>query len=723
LTPRQRQLQWWGSHSVDWLETRVKVTGIHNYLTQHEFTPLEKVTLANGLRFIPTPSPKHVKDCGKQYLDDTSTGMIRFHRSLTSQLLRPSDGTPRVAKFMVKSKHHRSGLTETDHTDHLFDLKHLETYRAATEQQLRLLIDSAHLTERSNCSRDDMNFIRRLIDDPDVTCKPADKNLGLVLVDTSWYDTELRRMLKDRVTYTPFNGNQSKLMDKLTSELKGLVTKHLRTIEYWQPTIFPQLETFMQRKVTLKDRAIPIIYLLLKVHKKALCGRPIVPCTRWITTPASILVDHLLQEILTANPIPWLVKDTKSFVNELEHTHIVDREGVFVTADIASLYTNIDTQLGLRLVEQFLTERNVPPDRRRVIMDLLSFVMNNSYLAFRGQVYHQIDGTAMGTSCAPTYANIIVFMLERVIFAEFGSDIRLYRRFLDDVFAYVTSTAVSRFTTRMNSLHAKLKFEFVVDPLEAAFLDLNIHKGEQFARDGRFDLKTHQKAMNLYLYIPYLSMHTDAAKRSFIQTELMRYIRNSTHHSDYMHLRTLFFNRLLDRGYPRTFLVPVFTSIRYADRPLMLLPSAELSTSPLRYTQPPASTCLIKRLRRADQAAVLASANATAPPVRPPAFVIPFTPLSRMIPTRTVLLARWPLVRSVIDGLPPPIIAYRSYPSFMSLLIYMKAKRMEEKRLAASGVLPRLKQAALTLPPTVAPIVANAHAYDDGPMDMDLSSQ
>ena len=78
-------------------------------------------------------------------------------------------------------------------------------------------------------------------------------------------------------------------------------------------------------------------YLLIKVHKpKGLCGRPIVPCTRWITTPASVLVDHLLQEIVKKANIPWLVKDTKSFVNELEHKRVHQRDGVFVTADIAS---------------------------------------------------------------------------------------------------------------------------------------------------------------------------------------------------------------------------------------------------------------------------------------------------------------------------------------------------------------------------------------------------
>ena len=46
--------------------------------------------------------------------------------------------------------------------------------------------------------------MHRLIEDDSITIKPADKNLGLVLVDTSWYDQELTRMLQDRQTYVPF---------------------------------------------------------------------------------------------------------------------------------------------------------------------------------------------------------------------------------------------------------------------------------------------------------------------------------------------------------------------------------------------------------------------------------------------------------------------------------------------------------------------------------------
>src|SRR5674476_273356 len=160
---------------------------------------------------------------------------------------------------------------------------------------------------------------------------------------------------------------------------------------------------------------------------------------------------------------------------------------------------------------------------------------------------------------------------------------------------------------------------------------------------------------------------------------------------------------------------------------MMFIPSAELSiaTHPLRYIQPPRSLCLLKRLRRADTAAVLSSVNVGAPVMRPPTFVIPFTPLSRIIPTRDILLERWPLVRTVIDGLPPPIIAYRSCISFVSLLIHVEAKSMEKKRTAGRSQ-KKLKQTELTfrrLPLNASILPASTRAYKDGPADMDLSSQ
>ena len=639
----------------------------------------ERQFLANGLRFIPSPPTRTIDEYREQFLRDNTRGWLRFSRTLTNRVLYRDKPSTLLSKFTIPVANRTEHISDEDWAKHFVALRALQQYRSVTLPALTHAVTTATLRERMNTSREDLAFLRQLMHDRSITCKAADKNLGLALVDTDWYDRELRGMLGQTVTYkrvieTPRSG-LSQLKLRLVADLKKLVAAHSTTLADWQPEHVDQILRFMERRVTLSSLRLPEIYLLIKVHKKTLCGRPIVPCMNWITTPPSILVDFLLQEILRAHPVPWMVKDTKSLITDLESTPELPRGGVFVTADIASLYTNIDTRMGLEQVEKFLIDRlsgtdTVQASRIRLVMDLLRFVMNNSYLSFKSTLYHQIDGTAMGTSCAPIYANIIVAMLEQQILTDFGPDIFLYRRFLDDVFAYVTVDVADRFMARLNSLHPKLKFEFVSHPTEASFLDLLIYKGPQFESDGRFDLRVHQKKMNLYLYLPYHSYHTDAAKRSFIQTELTRYIRNSTHRSDYVDLKHTFYQRLRDRGYPHAFLEPIFESIFYEDRKLFLISAKELPTHPILLSQMPRSTCLLKRLARAQRNVQPDGANVLPPP---PVFIIPYTPLSRILSTRRLLTHQWHLATQGLQ-MPAPIIAYQSYPSIMAKLVFEKAR-------------------------------------------------
>jgi hypothetical protein len=732
-SPMERWLEWFGNHSPDWLETLIRCTGIHNYLSTRTFTPFEKQFLANGLRFIPTPPISQTQLYINQYLDDETRGLPRFIRTLKNRLLYPIDDGSRISKFIISRKNQFDRYADENREEHFEQFRLLDQYQTATYRLLQQTLTTQSILQRSNCHHQDLTFIHRLIDDPDITCKPADKNLGLVLCDSSWYDYELGRMLKDRQTYQQVTGTSKhslptlikQLKKSLKDELSKLVQRHRSDIEIWNPAAWEQVMKYMNDKIPLSSMSIPKIYLLIKVHKpKGLCGRPIVPCTNWITTPSSVLVDHLLQKVFKKANINWIVKDTKSFVNELEHTFLDVHDGIFVTADIASLYTNIDTPEGLKLIRQFLVEQSVPLNHIQLIMNLLSFVMNNSYLSFKDLIYKQIDGTAMGTACAPVYANIFVYMKERDVLSKFGTNIHLYRRYLDDIFGYISTDIAERFQTEMNQLHPKLVFEFQTHPTEAAFLDLLIHKGERFNTEGRFDLKVHQKKMNLYLYIPFQSFHTDAAKRSFIQTELMRYIRNSSNFQDYMVLKQLFYQRLRDRGYPHTFLRPVFNSIWYQDRKFFLHPSAELLSHPDLSTTPPKSQCLVKRLDRARlssyQTLVLPQACMKSPPV----FIIPYSPLSRLLSTRSILSQNWHFIHEGLN-LPKPIIAYQSYPSLMSRLVFQKAKLMEERRFQQSQP-NRSKQTTLSFQRVTqtstsdTPITTTS---TDGPSAMEICSE
>ena len=594
----------------------------------------------------------------------------------------------------------------------------LDPYRDST---LRLLKESTGLDshrsliqrQRMNHTKDDLACIRRLMTDASITIKPADKNLGMVLVDTSWYRSELHRMLADTNTYTPLStikadkrvasGYRHITTEQLQSELQSTLIKKLQALtdsfkthlQCWSTAHCDQVLKYLKGAVTDSTCVLPAIYLLIKVHKvgKPLSGRPIVPSTRWVTTPASVLVDHLLQEVLAAAKIAHLVKDTKSLVVELENTILPTKHGTLVAADIASLYTNIDTELGLKLVDSFLHEQNISDSRRSLIMALLRFVMENSYMIYEGKIYHQTDGTAMGTPCAPPYANIVVYMLEKTVIHDMRSVIHLYKRFLDDVFAYLEDSAVDEFMFRMNNLHPKLKFEFVTDSHETAFLDLRIHKGKRFQESGIFDLSVHQKKMNLYLYIPFNSFHTEAMKRSFIQTELTRYIRNSSDFDEYVQLKQIFYQRLRDRGYPIHFLTPLFDEIFYADRRYFLWPAKNLHEHPDLLYHPPKSQCLKRRLLRWEQRQP-AFPSEDKPTLEPPVFVIPYSPLSHLVPTRALLSKHWSMVREATNlDLPCPIIAYQSQPSLLKTLVYLRSRKLEEAR--KNQLAPKVQQTSL----------------------------
>jgi hypothetical protein len=721
-TALDRWLRWFGEHSPSWLETLIRPAGIHNFQTAITFSPVERLFLSNGLRFIPSPSSSQTLVFQRDYLECAERGWPRFSRLLLNTLHHEqtdADATadpanPGVAtyvsKFTVRSacSLNNTWLREQLRDSRFNDLAVVEAYENRTQAALsRAVTNSDNLAllrqQRLNITREQRTFLQHLLDSSSITIKPADKNLGMVMVDTIWYECELQRMLNDTVTYRPyeipkaankpptrgrpaaaFKTPLDALAACLYPRLIQLAQTHEAALRRWHPQSCDQMLRFLTHSITKDTAALPGIYLLIKVHKpKGLCGRPIVPSTRWITTPASVLADHLLQEILRQAAIPWIVKDTKSFVCELEATRLPHPHGVFVTADIASLYTNIDTEMGLALVLEFLLLQQVPAERIRLIMDLLSFVMRNSYLTFKDVVFHQIDGTAMGTSVAPTYANIVVYMLERRVIAEFGASLYLYRRFLDDVFVYLCPTVVERFKARMNSLHPKLLFDFVDTTNDAAFLDLSIEKGVRFHTDGRFDLRVHQKKMNLYLYIPYRSFHTEAAKRSFIQTELMRYIRNSSDRDAYLRLKGLFWDRLRDRGYPSRFLSTIFDSIFYDDRHYFLLPTAHLAQHPHIRTSLPRSACLLRKLQR--QELDFGRSTITGRRSSPPVFMIPYSPLSHVVPTRAILTRHWEYLCTALP-LSRPLIAYESLPSLVKMLVYMKAKRETATTLTATSL-------------------------------------
>ena len=88
-----------------------------------------------------------------------------------------------------------------------------------------------------------------------------------------------------------------------------------------------------------------------------------------------------------------------------------------VTADVTSLYPNIDIAFALRIFNDYFTEIKFP--NKDLFITVLEFVLSNRICKYNDRVYKQIDGIAMGTLIAPPFANLFLFILERILLLKY----------------------------------------------------------------------------------------------------------------------------------------------------------------------------------------------------------------------------------------------------------------------------------------------------------------
>ena len=101
------------------------------------------------------------------------------------------------------------------------------------------------------------------------------------------------------------------------------------------------------------------------------------------------------------------IKDNIEFLKTCKRN--VTDDTVLVTFDVCSLYTNIPHEFGLRATEYFVSNyrQNINPRfTTEFVLEALSFILSNNSMTFDKIFYLQIQGTAMGTIFAPTYATL-----------------------------------------------------------------------------------------------------------------------------------------------------------------------------------------------------------------------------------------------------------------------------------------------------------------------------
>ena len=248
------------------------------------------------------------------------------------------------------------------------------------------------------------------------------------------------------------------------------------------------------------------LYLLRKTHKhlKNVPGRPIISNCGTPTEKASEFLDHHHKPVMQSG---WsYIKDSGDFLKKIKNVGNIPENAILVTADVVGLYPNILHNAGLKALSNMLEVREHKAVSTEDLVKIASFVLENNYFKFNGDVKKQISGTAIDTKFALPCACIFIDGL-KTKFLQFQSlQPLVWFRYINDIFFIWThgDDKLEKFLDDLNSFDNNIKFRHESSKDNAIFLDLivNLSKGHLTTDLNVKDTDRHQ-------YLHFNSSHPD----------------------------------------------------------------------------------------------------------------------------------------------------------------------------------------------------------------------
>ena len=248
---------------------------------------------------------------------------------------------------------------------------------------------------KDNLTKSERAAIKSLKSDENIVILLADKGRCTVVLDLTDYEAKAKQLLDDTDTYQKLKKDPTKkFKNQLLEVLKRLKREgKLDSSTYFK--LYPTSET------------VPKFYGLPKIHKEDCPLRPIVSSIGSITYATAKFLASILSPLV--GHTEHFVKDSSHFVETLKDVTVEPNE-TLVSFDVTALFTSVPTDEAIKVIKErlecdpTLRERtNLDPQD---IVQLLDVVLNTTYFQFRGEVYQQCHGAAMGSPVSPIVANL-----------------------------------------------------------------------------------------------------------------------------------------------------------------------------------------------------------------------------------------------------------------------------------------------------------------------------
>ena len=203
----------------------------------------------------------------------------------------------------------------------------------------------------------------------------------------------------------------------------------------------------------------PLLYGLPKVHKP---GVPLRPIVSFFSSPSYQLSKHLSKILAPLNG-----NSDSHVLNSAEFSSFIvsktlSPDEILVSFDVVSLFTNVPVNLAIDVARRRLQADDSLPSRTNLnvleMTQLLEFCLSATYLSFRGQIFQQIYGTAMGSPVSVSVANIVLEDVEERALASYEIQLPFWKRYVDDICTVVPKQRVQHLLQHLNGIEGSFQF-------------------------------------------------------------------------------------------------------------------------------------------------------------------------------------------------------------------------------------------------------------------------
>jgi len=249
------------------------------------------------------------------------------------------------------------------------------------------------------------------------------------------------------------------------------------------------------------DCPLPKAYALPKIHKKEIPFRIIVSSINSTLYKFATYIHKILYDNLPK--CDSYIKNSTELYDKLSGKQI-ENDNVLVSLDVASLFTNVPSDLVIEGLETRWTHiyNNTKIPLTEFLL-AIRFILNSTYFTFGNVIYKQTFGMPMGSPLSPILADIVMQDLERKAINSLNFELQFYYRYVDDIILSLPITQKNTLLNRFNDVHNRLQFTIEEEENRCInFLDVSL-----LVSDDRIIIDWFHKETFSGRYLSYLSNH------------------------------------------------------------------------------------------------------------------------------------------------------------------------------------------------------------------------